>query len=403
MKLAPIAAIATTLIGLSCQSDESTRITANLGDLQTEQAIIFSIAPTGIDALDTVAVTDGNLESTLELDSADFILLQASEKYNVPLFIQPGEKVDVKLTGTVERPSYVVEGSEESKRLQMITDIMIGARDRIDSLNTASEEIMTQEAMNNDPQINEKKNMLDAAFKRIMTSTANQYKAMIDENPGSVANIFIFSQALGKNAFLNSMTDFEYFTKVDEALDAKYPDLKHTKNFHASITNIAKSLERQKAMEAASQNIKEGMPVPNIEMTDVNGAIRQLADLKGKVVLIDFWAAWCRPCRAENPNVVKLYNQYKDQGFDVFSVSLDGLPQQQDPKAEWLEAIQQDGLVWENHVSELTGWETSVVDKFAFQGIPFTVLVGRDGNIVATRLRGPELEAKVKELIEGNS
>jgi thiol-disulfide isomerase/thioredoxin len=119
----------------------------------------------------------------------------------------------------------------------------------------------------------------------------------------------------------------------------------------------------------------------------------RLSDLKGKVVLLDFWASWCGPCRAENPNVVKLYNKYSTKGFSVFSVSLDN-----DVQA-WKRAIKSDGLVWPYHVSDLKQWESPLVQLYKFEGIPFTVLLDKKGNIVAKNLRGKALELKLKELL----
>ena len=135
-----------------------------------------------------------------------------------------------------------------------------------------------------------------------------------------------------------------------------------------------------------------GMEAPDIEMADREGQMRRLSDLRGKVVLIDFWASWCRPCRAENPNVVRLYHQYKDKGFDIFSVSLDN------SRDKWLQAIDVDGLVWENHVSDLHGWSSSGGKLYGISSIPATVLVDRDGKILARNLRGAQLEKKLKEI-----
>ncbi|MDX1445009.1 MAG: TlpA disulfide reductase family protein [Lishizhenia sp.] len=133
---------------------------------------------------------------------------------------------------------------------------------------------------------------------------------------------------------------------------------------------------------------------PEIAMPDPNGIERRLSDLRGKYVLIDFWASWCGPCRKENPNVVRLYNKYKDKGFDIFSVSLD-----KDAEA-WKRAIKADNLSWENHVSELNYWNSSVIQTYKFQGIPFTVLVDKNGEIIAKGLRGQALENKLKELLD---
>ena len=136
-----------------------------------------------------------------------------------------------------------------------------------------------------------------------------------------------------------------------------------------------------------------GMEAPDIVMAGRDGLTRRLSDLRGKVVLIDFWASWCRPCRMENPNVVRIYKQYHDQGFDIFSVSLDN------SREKWLEAIEADGLIWENHVSDLHGWSSSGGKLYGINSIPATVLIDREGNVVARNLRGQELENKVKEIL----
>lgn len=131
------------------------------------------------------------------------------------------------------------------------------------------------------------------------------------------------------------------------------------------------------------------LAAPEIVLTDPSGNERKLSALKGKVVLIDFWASWCGPCRQENPNVVRLYTAHNKEGFEVFSVSLD-----QDKDA-WTKAIAKDGLIWKNHVSDLKGWDTPLTQTYGFNSIPYTVLVNRQGNIVGVGLRGKELEQKL--------
>jgi len=138
---------------------------------------------------------------------------------------------------------------------------------------------------------------------------------------------------------------------------------------------------------------KVGQAAPDIVLNDREGKQTKLSSLKGKVVLLDFWASWCGPCRHENPNVVKVYNKYKEQGFTVFSVSLD------DNQQKWLQAIEKDGLAWEWHVSDLQGWRSAGAALYAVTSIPATFLIGKDGKIVAKNLRGEALEQKVKEIV----
>ncbi|PCJ81115.1 MAG: hypothetical protein COA49_06895 [Bacteroidetes bacterium] len=131
-----------------------------------------------------------------------------------------------------------------------------------------------------------------------------------------------------------------------------------------------------------------------IEMADPDGNVRKLSDLRGKVVLIDFWASWCGPCRRENPNVVLAYNKYNSKGFEVFSVSLDS------NKDKWLKAIKQDGLVWPNHVSDLKGWQNAASRAYGISSIPHTILIGRDGKIIKTHLRGRVLDLELEKLFD---
>jgi thiol-disulfide isomerase/thioredoxin len=138
-----------------------------------------------------------------------------------------------------------------------------------------------------------------------------------------------------------------------------------------------------------------GKPAPEIAQKDPKGVMRKLSDLKGKVVLIDFWASWCGPCRRENPNVVEVYNKYNKDGFEVFSVSLDG------GSAEWIQAIEKDGLLWPNHVSDLQKWKSVVAAAYGVHSIPFPVLIDRNGNVVryGENLRGAMLEPTIKKVL----
>lgn len=145
------------------------------------------------------------------------------------------------------------------------------------------------------------------------------------------------------------------------------------------------------ALLAAEGALRKGQPAPDIALAGPDGEIYRLSSLRGKWVLIDFWASWCRPCRMENPNVVRLYQKYHPKGFEIFGVSLD---YQRDA---WLQAIRQDNLTW-IHVSDLKGWQSAAAQLYRVSSIPATVLVDPEGRIAAKGLRGATLEAKLREI-----
>ncbi|MBO7465482.1 MAG: AhpC/TSA family protein [Bacteroidales bacterium] len=144
---------------------------------------------------------------------------------------------------------------------------------------------------------------------------------------------------------------------------------------------------------AASKFLAAGAMAPDFTLPDTNGVKVALSSFRGKVVVVDFWASWCRPCRQENPNMVRLYSDFHDKGLEILGVSLDG------DRTSWMDAIHKDGLYW-TQVSDLKRWQCAAAQQYQVTGIPFTVLIDRDGKIVAKGLRGNDLRNKVKELLE---
>ncbi len=200
--------------------------------------------------------------------------------------------------------------------------------------------------------------------------------------------------------------------KAQERLAETYPQADMVKSYGEFIDK----LDQQYQKTLASQRVRVGEPAPDITLPNPRGENMSLSDLRGKIVLLDFWASWCGPCRRENPNVVKVYKRYKDEGFEVFSVSLDGLDTRtkarlgNDPerikqmadrsKQRWVQAIEQDNLIWDYHVSDLKKWESKAASKYGVTSIPRTFLIDREGNIAAINLRGSaNIEAELKKLL----
>ncbi|MBS1495309.1 MAG: AhpC/TSA family protein [Bacteroidetes bacterium] len=160
------------------------------------------------------------------------------------------------------------------------------------------------------------------------------------------------------------------------------------------LTQFNQMLEKQPEQSATNTaSPKVGSMAPDITMNDTEGKPFSLSQLKGKYVLVDFWASWCGPCRGENPNVVAAYNKYKNKNFTILGVSLD------EDKSAWLKAIKNDKLEWKQ-ISDLKQWNSAAVGLYGFDGIPYNVLIDPQGKIIATELRGEALEAKLAEVLK---
>jgi thiol-disulfide isomerase/thioredoxin len=216
-----------------------------------------------------------------------------------------------------------------------------------------------------------KQEKLRAEYMAGQTETINKIKGYFPEMGTKLVMLYATN-------FLNPEEEVPFLKVVAE----KFEKTNSTNPLITTFINKIKKLG----------GITEGAPSPEITLRTPEGDTLSLSSLKGKYVLIDFWASWCGPCRRENPNVVKMYEKFKGKPFEIFGVSLDK------DHASWIKAIKADNLGWK-HVSDLLYWQSSVVNDFGIKGIPQTYLLDKEGVIIAKNLRGPALEAKLDEVL----
>jgi len=321
--------------------------------------------------LDSARVTDNTFTLNGKVENPDMYFLTIDGVRGSLPFIVANEAIDLTIVSDSIYTS-TIKGGKENDHLNEYQEFIKVLRLRNNNL---TKEFQVSQSVKDTAQMSVLRNKYEA----IMAENDAHDIAFMTENNGAVLSALILERALMSNKI--------EFVKIKELYTNFEASLKNTRPGKAIATYIE-----------ANENTAIGSVVPNFSGPTPEGETIALNDIKGKITLIDFWAAWCAPCRKENPNVVNVYNKYHEKGLEIISVSLDGTPQQKDPKQAWMDAIQKDKLTW-NHVSNLQYFNDPIAKQFNINSIPATYLIDADGKIIAKNLRGPALEEKVAALL----
>ena len=398
MKFTPISiflvAIVAGLLGTGC---------ADIGNNPPENAGTISGHLTGVDVNATVIIRSFKNGSLVQVaqgettENGDFNItpepplkkgyhqLIINKRWPVVLITDSSEATIVTADIPLENGYLLdanIEGSKESQLLALYYSEIMPLQDSLLKIQTALRTLAK-----------ENKSTANINLKMIISELDRTSLEFIKNNEGHPATLAALEN-------LKPETHSAAYKSVLKSLSKTFNDshyyamLKQKYDASTTARTLPNSPPPAKKTNRKNGQYAEGDEALDIVMADPEGNVRKLSDLRGKVVLLDFWASWCGPCRRENPAVVKAYEKYNSKGFEVFSVSLDSNAD------KWKKAIEKDGLVWPNHVCDLQGWKNAASRAYGISSIPHTVLIGRDGVIIRTHLRGHSLESELKRLFD---
>lgn len=326
--------------------------------------LLQSLSNGGAKKLDSTQIAaDGSFSiKGIEKDGGSFYQLNIADRDRATLLVEGGENLKV----NVEAPGKVlVSGSKNMEYYAKVDDLM---RNFAAKVTTWNEEFAKAEEKKDTKKVQE----IQAAYAKADQERLSAIKTWLPEMGTSLVALFT------ANNFLNPDQDLPIIKKLAADFEKVKPTPTLAQGFIGQVKRMA--------------GVSVGEVAPDFTLNDPDGKPIKLSSLRGSIVLLDFWASWCGPCRQENPNVVKMYAKYKDKGFSIYGVSLDR------EEGAWKAAIKKDNLTW-HHGSDLKYWNSAVAQTYGVTAIPATYLLDKEGKIIAKNLRGQALEAKLAELL----